>query len=695
MHQRIAELEQENTRLQQQVTRYTRELEAADRTMQQMQAEHQEVRQEQQHITELEQENARLQQQVERLSTMLETASDWAWEVDMHGIYTYVSPGTTRIIGYAPEEVIGKTPFDLMPQEEAERVRTIFGPIIASQAPIQDLENVVLHKAGHPLVMATSGVPFFTPDGEFAGYRGVDQNITEHAQLEEQLQQSQMMLQLMIDNLPATVYAVDRKHRLVLANRQWAAAVGRSVEQSIGKTSPELFGEELGTVWMTKIQHILDAGLVDEEEEVISLADEPRTYRSVRFPLRDDAGRVYGLGGIATDITERKQAERDLRFAQHTLEQAADGIFWNDMTGKTIYVNAAACTNLGYTRETLQGMNILDFDPEITQDMLMQIFEQIREMKAVRIERTHRRSDGSLMPVEINAAYFTFEGQELICSFVRDITERKQQEETLRAFKALVDTSPDGIGIATLDGSITYANPAFQSLSGYGESLTGMNFLAIYPEEQHATVATAAQHVAAHGSWQGDLIVQRAAGQQVPVQLTSFIIDDAEGQPVSMTGVFRDLTEQRRAEAERAALQQQIIDTQRAAIRELSTPLIPLTETAMVMPLIGVIDTQRAQQIMETLLDGAAQHQARLVILDITGVQVVDTQVAQTFIQAAQAVKLLGAQVMLTGIQPQIAQTLVHLGVDLRGIQTQSSLQAGIAAALHGTIHRCKGREKQ
>jgi rsbT co-antagonist protein RsbR len=305
-------------------------------------------------------------------------------------------------------------------------------------------------------------------------------------------------------------------------------------------------------------------------------------------------------------------------------------------------------------------------------------------MKTVRIERTHRRSDGSLMPVEINAAYFTFEGQELICSFVRDITERKQQEETLRAFKTLVDTSPDGIGIATLDGDITYANPAFQSLSGYGESLTDMNFLAIYPEEQHAAVATAAQHVATHGSWQGDLIVQCATGQQVPVQLTSFIIGDAEGQPVSMTGVFRDLTEQRRAEAERAALHQQIIDTQRAAIRELSTPLIPLTETAMVMPLIGAIDTQRAQQIMETLLDGAAQHQARLVILDITGVQVVDTQVAQTFIQAAQAVKLLGAQVMLTGIQPQIAQTLVHLGVDLRDIQTQSSLQAGIAAALRG-----------
>jgi anti-anti-sigma regulatory factor len=100
------------------------------------------------------------------------------------------------------------------------------------------------------------------------------------------------------------------------------------------------------------------------------------------------------------------------------------------------------------------------------------------------------------------------------------------------------------------------------------------------------------------------------------------------------------------------------------------------------MPLIGTIDSQRAQQVLETLLDGVAQHQAELVILDITGVSLVDTQVAQAFIQAAQAVKLLGAQVMLTGIQPQIVQTLIHLGIDLSTIQTRGSLQAEIAAAL-------------
>jgi rsbT co-antagonist protein RsbR len=145
----------------------------------------------------------------------------------------------------------------------------------------------------------------------------------------------------------------------------------------------------------------------------------------------------------------------------------------------------------------------------------------------------------------------------------------------------------------------------------------------------------------------------------------------------------RDLSEQIRAAAERAALQEQVIDAQRAALRELSTPMIPLSDDVVIMPLIGTIDSGRAQQVMETLLEGVAHYQASTVILDITGVQIVDTQVADAFIRAAQAVRLLGASVMMTGIQPQIAQTLVQLGVDLGSIQTHGSLQAGIAHALH------------
>jgi rsbT co-antagonist protein RsbR len=110
------------------------------------------------------------------------------------------------------------------------------------------------------------------------------------------------------------------------------------------------------------------------------------------------------------------------------------------------------------------------------------------------------------------------------------------------------------------------------------------------------------------------------------------------------------------------------------------------------MPLIGTLDSGRAQQVMETLLEGVSTHQAELAILDITGVSMVDTQVAQALVRSAQAVRLLGAQVMLTGLQPQIAQTLVHLGVDLSDIVTRGSLQAGIIYALGEDLNTTSGK---
>ncbi|HYF63105.1 MAG TPA: STAS domain-containing protein [Herpetosiphonaceae bacterium] len=153
--------------------------------------------------------------------------------------------------------------------------------------------------------------------------------------------------------------------------------------------------------------------------------------------------------------------------------------------------------------------------------------------------------------------------------------------------------------------------------------------------------------------------------------------------PDDLCVIVEDITDRKRAEqAQRQLMEQQdIIRSQQASLLELSTPLIPITDHVMVMPLIGAIDSRRAQQVLEALLHGITSARATAAILDITGVPVVDTQVANALIQAAQAVKLLGAQVVLTGIRPEVAQTLVGLGVDLTGITTMSNLQSGIAYA--------------
>jgi len=121
---------------------------------------------------------------------------------------------------------------------------------------------------------------------------------------------------------------------------------------------------------------------------------------------------------------------------------------------------------------------------------------------------------------------------------------------------------------------------------------------------------------------------------------------------------------------------------QKIALQELSASLIPVFEKVSVMPLVGTIDTERAKLIMENLLQGVVKHRSEVVLLDITGVPVVDTMVAHHIIQAADAVRLVGAKCMLVGIRPEIAQTIVALGINLNYFTTTSTLQRGIEEAL-------------
>ncbi|KAB8143532.1 STAS domain-containing protein [Chloroflexia bacterium SDU3-3] len=139
------------------------------------------------------------------------------------------------------------------------------------------------------------------------------------------------------------------------------------------------------------------------------------------------------------------------------------------------------------------------------------------------------------------------------------------------------------------------------------------------------------------------------------------------------------------AQQEQVRIQEQALQTQAALIAELSTPLIPITDHVVMMPLIGHMDSQRAQRVIDTLLQGISQQQAAFAILDITGLPIVDTGVANILLQAAQAVQLLGTTMIITGIRPEVAQTLVGLGADLGKIITLSSLQSGIAYALRQT----------
>ncbi|MRR54383.1 MAG: PAS domain S-box protein [Deltaproteobacteria bacterium] len=128
-----------------------------------------------------------------RFRSLVETTTDWIWEIDENSVYTYASPKIRDLLGYKPEEIIGKTPFDLMPPEEAKRLAAQFEVTKASRASFSGIENVTLHHDGQLVIMDTSGMPVIAADGRFSGYRGINRDITARKKLEQQFLQAQKM----------------------------------------------------------------------------------------------------------------------------------------------------------------------------------------------------------------------------------------------------------------------------------------------------------------------------------------------------------------------------------------------------------------------------------------------------------------------------------------------------------------------
>jgi len=253
----------------------------------------------------------------ERFRALTESTSDWIWEVDVNGVYTYASPKVKELLGYEPEEIIGKTPFDIMTYEEAKRVAMEFGTIVESRRPFAGLENTNRCKDGRLVVLETSGVPIFDAAGNFQGYRGIDRDITERKQLEEELRKSEEKYRLIFENAREgiSVYEElpDGSRKFVECNPQYAMMSGYPHEELV----------RIGDTRKVQVSHnITQLEAVDIEN---SLSEQ--SYRGIFSWIHPDGkenyieytaarlnidGSTFTIG-IDHDITDRKRAEEQLQ----------------------------------------------------------------------------------------------------------------------------------------------------------------------------------------------------------------------------------------------------------------------------------------------------------------------------------------------------------------------------------------------
>ncbi len=255
----------------------------------------------------------------------------------------------------------------------------------------------------------------------------------EHAKVAEALRESEARFQAFMDHSPAVTFIKDETGHHLYVSSEFERLFHVSREEVKKKTAFEFLPYAIATRLHQNDQLVLSSGQTLKIQETVPIPDGiSQDWLTIKFPLDLASGRRL-LGGIAIDITERKQAEEHLRRTRFAMDQAVDAVYWIDPQARILYTNKAASEMLGYTTDEFLRMTVHDLNPNFPPEMWPGFWAETREKKTMSFETVHLAKDGRRIPIDIRVSFLAYDGQEFHCAFVRDITERKRMDAALDA----------------------------------------------------------------------------------------------------------------------------------------------------------------------------------------------------------------------------------------------------------------------
>ena len=502
---------------------------------------------------------------VARYAAIVESSDDAIISKDLSGIINAWNPAAERLFGYPAEEALGQSVLMLIPETLRNEETHILEQIRQGQK-VRHFETQRRCKDGQLVDVSISVSPVRDARGRVVGASKIARDIGEHKAIEV-ARQIETELREELRRVTEMVPGVMFSYRLRPDGTSHCPYISQHVEDLYGVTPAKAAENAL---------FMIDRIHPDDRDETLASVEASARAMSVwhaefrilhpqrglvwieamSAPTAEPDGSVI-WHGFLHDITQRKQTEHSLRLSQFTLESASEAVYWIRPDSSFFYCNEAASRMLGYDKEELLRLSVIDLDGDCDRDYWKKHFAQLKAHGHMLLERQHRARDGRLIPVEVSVHYIQFEGEEYDCAIVRDISERQAVQAQLRQRMQLLESAQAaaqlGYYVTDLEKGRWVGSPMLNDIMGIDEAFdhTVENWsLLVHPDERHQAYREY-QHAVQHQELLHHeyRIVRPRDGNTIWVDARG-MFEYESGRPVRLIGTVMDITERKRRELE-------------------------------------------------------------------------------------------------------------------------------------------------
>jgi len=442
-----------------------------------------------------------LKRSEERYRLLFDNYGDPISIYSIDGALLMVNSVGAKNLGGKREDLVGKSIYDLHPEQASGYVEGFRQ--IAMSGKAVDSEGEVEIPSGKRWFWSILQ-PVRDESGKVYAVQIVSHDITQRKQAEEALRASNHKYRTLLENLPQKIFLKDTNSVYISCNKNYSDDLNIRPDEIVGRTDYDFFPKELAEKYRADDERIVKSGETKELEETYTQDGREVTVHTVKTPMKDETGSVFGVLGIFWDITERKRAEEALQESERRYrllaENSSDVIYMLDTNVRLTYISPSVTRLLGYSVEEAMSGTMADWLAPGSLEVALQALAEDRVLENVQPEAHQRlqpllmelrRKDGTTVWTE---TMFTFlrnpDGQ--ITGYLgvtRNIAGRKQAEEELQRkeeyFRSLIENSSDAISIVDADGTIRYQSPSYEPVLGYvPEEEVGRNMLNnIHPDD--------------------------------------------------------------------------------------------------------------------------------------------------------------------------------------------------------------------